>query len=263
MQHFIDMMEKWNWNYLALLGYILALGAFTMALLQLANDITPIRAFTHLYLVRRWIRRRADLYAANNLLSREEKVSVEDTIAQLIAHATGGHWLALFGLPPAQLVAQINAAAQNGLENPRTNYSLIAVLSQPAETRVVSLVPRDKVMERLPSHVEDLQVLLDPPSPSSGDDAAMKHYMEARTRVVHRIQRNLDGLQITLGNTSSVIAQILAILISVGICYLITTYTNPKTSYLFTVLLIGISAGYIATVLGDVVNGIRRWGRAL
>ncbi len=93
----------------------------------------------------------------------------------------------------------------------------------------------------------------------------MKRFMEARTRVVHRIQRNLDGLQITLGNTSSVITQILAILISIAICYIITINTrgDSQHTYILTVLLIGISAGYVAPVLGDVVTGIRRWGRSL
>jgi hypothetical protein len=272
MDHLVDMMRYWDWNYAKLLGYILALGAFTMALLQLINDVTPVRAVTHLLLVRRWIRTRVNLYELLNpepaWSSDTPRVSVADALAQLIAHATGGHWLALFGLPPSQLVAQINAAAQGALENPKANYSLIAVLSQPAETRVVPLVPRDRVLERLPSHIDDLQQLLSPPSPSSavtGDDGPMRQFMEARTRVVHRIQRNLDGLQITLGNTSSVITQILAILISVAICYFITINTrgDAQRSYLLTVLLIGISAGYIAAVLGDVVTGIRRWCRSL
>ena len=92
-------------------------------------------------------------------------VSATDAISQLRAHATGGHWLALFGLPPPQLVAQINAAAQGALENPKPNYSLVAVLSQPAETKIVSLVPRDRIMERLPSHIDDLKQLLNPPQP--------------------------------------------------------------------------------------------------
>src|SRR5436305_744899 len=158
MDHLVDIMRRWDWNYAALLGYILALGAFTMALLQLINDMTPIRAVTHLLLVRRWIRRRVDLYAESNASNPERSersgptpapadasandVTVTDAIAQLIAHATGGHWLALFGLAPPQLVAQINAAAQGALENPQANYALIAVLSQPADTKAVSLVPR-------------------------------------------------------------------------------------------------------------------------
>jgi hypothetical protein len=91
----------------------------------------------------------------------------------------------------------------------------------------------------------------------------MKLYVEARTRVVHRIQRNLDGMQITLGNTSVLVTQLLAILISVVICFIITINTRGDTerTYLATVLLLGASAGYIAPLLGDLVIGLRRWGR--
>jgi hypothetical protein len=277
MNHLIDMMRYWDWNYANLLGYIVTLGAVTMALLQLINDLTPIRAICHTYLLRQWIGERVNLYKKQ---SGSRPVSADDALAQLIAHATGGHWRALLGLPPPQLVAQINAAAQGALENPEANYSLIAVLSQPAETQIPLVLQRGQVAARVPSHIEDLSVLLEAPSPPSppvaeGDqtDAGkaakdyednMKRYVEARTRVVHRIQRNLDGMQITLGNTSALVTQLLAILISVLICYIITvnTRSDPERTYFATVLLLGISAGYIAPLLGDLVMGLRRWGRA-
>lgn len=277
MEHLIDMMRYWDWNYTKLIGYILALAAFTMALLQLINDLTPIRAICHTFLLRRWIDERAKLYKA----AGPTPISVDDALAQLIAHATGGHWRALLGLPPPQLVAQINAAAQGALENPEANYSLIAVLSQPAETQIPLVLQGGTVATRLASHINDLIALLKPPqapTPSSEPadqgiaakaakdyDDSMKLYVEARTRVVHRIQRNLDGMQITLGNTSALVTQLLAILISVVICFIITINTRGDTerSYLATVLLLGASAGYIAPLLSDLVIGLRRWGRGV
>jgi hypothetical protein len=273
MEHLVDMMRYWDWNYTKLIGYILTLAAFTMALLQLLNDLTPIRAICHTFLLRRWIDERAKLYKATGPIP----ISVDDALAQLIAHATGGHWRALLGLPPPQLVAQINAAAQGALENPEANYSLIAVLSQPAETQIPLVLQGGKVATHLASHIDDLTALLKPPqapTPEPADqgvaataakdyDDALKLYVEARTRVVHRIQRNLDGMQITLGNTSVLVTQLLAILISVVICFIITINTRGDTerTYLATVLLLGASAGYIAPFLGDLVIGLRRWGR--
>jgi hypothetical protein len=283
MEHFDDLMKTLGGDYANLLGYILALAAFTMALLQLVNDLTPVRAICHTFLLRSWIRERVRLYGAAGGLSPTKvgaPIDTNEALAQLTAHATGGHPLALFGLPPPQLVAQINAAAQGALDNPAANYSLIAVLSQPADAYIPRLLPRSQTPGRVASHIEDLSILLDPPvspPPVEGEggesdakrqaamkdyESKMKRYADARTLIVHRIQRNLDGMQITLGNASAVVTQILAILIAVAICYAITVKNLiPEHTYFTTVLLIGISAGYIAPVLGDIVVAIRRFGR--
>jgi hypothetical protein len=296
MDLFNDMMGRWAGSYWNLLAFIVALGAVATALLQLLNDLSPVRAVSHTILLRRWIEERSRMYrtagAVSSSASKSQPASksrsapkaprpidTNDALAQLIAHATGGHWRALLGLPPAQLVAQINAAAQGALENPEANYSLIAVLSQPVDSRILLVLQRGQVATRVPSHIDDLSILLKPPpqppvaaaeADQAKRDKAMKNYedklkkyVEARTHVVHRIQRNLDGMQITLGNASTLITQILAILISVAICYGIEFKDLvPEHTYLATVLLIGISAGYVAPILGDVVAAIHRMGRA-
>ncbi len=241
-------MNGWQW-----LGLIIVLGAFTMAILQLFVDLTPVRSAFHAYRLREWIKRRVDLYG-----QKTPPVDSQETLAQLIAHATGGNSRAFLGLPPAQLVAQTNAAAQAALENPKGNFSLLAVLSQPAEPQVPFILRRKQTTDG-DMHFDDLLRLLSPPPP---DSPAMKEYLEARTRIVHQIQRNLDGMQITLGNQSFFFNQILAIVISVCIAYAAlrtAVPTDPRAIYL--VLLFGITGGYAAPILGDIVAAIRKLGR--
>jgi hypothetical protein len=303
MQYLNDLVAKWGGDYTKLLGYILAVATFTMALLQLINDLSPFRAFSHMFLVRSWIRARVRLYKEETT-SSEGDIKAEKALGQLIANATGGHWRALFGLPPPQLVAQINAAAQGALDNPQANYALIAVLSQPDASRIpFSILRKDPTTVGIISHLDDLKQLLDPPvllpvesrgemDEKQRDEARqayekkLQNYANIRALIAHRIQRNLDGMQIALTNTGATVTQLLAILIAVGTCYLFAldssmsasrartaaspdavaasgdAVTSVPITNLLSVLLIGISAGYVALVLGDIVAAIRRFGRA-
>jgi hypothetical protein len=269
VEHFVDMMRYWDWNYGKLLAFIVALGAVATALLQLINDLTPVRTTYHLWLLRRWIDERVRFYQGKGDPRLPHTVDADEALSQLIAHATGGHSRAFLGLLPSQLVAQINAAAQGALENPAANVSLIAVLAQPTEPQVPLVLKSGQAATatHVQGHIDDLLLLLEladrsGPSMSPINPEDMKKYMEARTRVVHRIQRNLDGMQITLGNNSAVANQLLAILISTIICYAIVIQTrNSAHTYFYTVLLIGISGGYVAPLLGDLVAVVRRWGR--
>lgn len=273
MDHLIDMMRYWNWDYWKFLAFLIALGAVTMALLQLILDLTPARSLFHAFLLRQWIKQRTSLY--NKLLklprsltetaSRRVKnqiafeVDERRAFSQLIANATGGHARALFGLAPPQLVAQINAAAQGALEDVRSNFALIAVLSQPIMSRLPDL---SKVAPELGDHEQDLLALLNPPDKREPNPDQVKKYLDARNRVATRIQRNLDGLQITLASDSALINQILAIIVATGICYLIVMKTRaPEHTYLYSVLIIGVAGGYIAPILSDIVVAIRKLGR--
>jgi len=270
VEHLIDMMSYSNWDYLRLLTYILALGAFVMALLQLINDLTPVRAIYQTTMLRKWIDLRIKLFHRTTS-GGPHPVTTKDALRQLIDQATGGHSRALLSLPPSQLVAQINAAAQGALDNVPANFALLAVLGQPTQAQIPFLLQRTSASPSQITHFGDLMTLATPPEPPTADipsatrqfDEETKRYVEARTRVVHRIQRNLDGMQITLGNSSALANQIIAILIGIALTYTIIIYTriSPDRSYALTVLLLGVLTGYVAPILGDVVTAIRRFGQ--
>jgi hypothetical protein len=267
MEHFVDMMRYWNWDYWKLLMFIAAIGAVSMAILQLINELTPFRSIYHAYLLREWIAERLALYEeglkSSPAPAPAPKADVNIAFTQLIAQATGGHSRPLLGLAPAQLVAQINAAAQGALDDAQANFALIVALSQPTSAQIPLILKRAAIAPSESGHIEDLAILYETPSAAMLSEDSLKRYMEARNRIVHRIQRNLDGMQITFGSNSAWLNQVLAILISIALCYLIVARTRePGHSYFLSLLLLGVFAGYVAPIFGDIVNAIRKLGKA-
>ena len=268
-----------------LLGLIIALGAVAMALLQLITALTPLRSILHAIWLRRWIAKRVQQYLDYAMDYKRRKrerriaqgfpadssddlpeINTNAAFAQLITQATGGHSRSLFGLPSSQLVAQINAAAQAALENPEPNLALLIVLTQPTEPRVPLILRARQAQpdEDLAEYLEDLnEVGVYSGSYPTSESPELKRYMDARARSANRIQRNLDSMQITLGNDSAIADQIFAIFISICIAYLIVRTEQPNSSipFLMTIVL-GIAGGYAALILSDVVAAIHRIARA-
>jgi hypothetical protein len=289
-----------------LLGAIVLLAAVSMAFLQLINDLLPVRAIFHNWRLRKWIRQRAATYEQFSGKPKNRPFPVvdpEDARIQLISHSTGGNPWAFLGLPTDQLVAQINAASQIALEYPRQNFSLLAVLSQMSSPYLLtapSFLTRRR--ERRASErgepkkaskedqmsgpvLKDLDIVYryvpslmkaepkgegDAPSPRMPAPPPA-NYLDARNRLSHTIQRNLDGLQIILTNNSLVWTQLLAIVISIILipsAWWVTNLPMPSTVFdwpfmrtIGLILLVGVAAGYVAPMLGDIVAAIRRLGR--
>lgn len=110
--------------------------------------------------------------------------------------------------------------------------------------------------------------------------------LDARNRIGHAIQRNLDGILIELSNLSTVWTKGFAIVIGLAVAWTVwalyqqtvsgpvplgihlsrdemavaAAAARPRPSFWYVVL-IGVSAGYAASVLDDIVNAIRRLGQ--
>lgn len=252
-------------NAWALLGAIVALGAITVAILHIVNELGPIRSIFHGYMIRGWIRERTREYWA--MRKRGPSETLPDPQSQeeherkafdlLIAAATGGYGLAFLGLPTNQLVGQVNAAAQIVLDNPRDYYPLLCMLAQPAlpTVRVFWGGSQDQLPEE--KHLRDLWLICNFADRNAlGDTTPTPDYLQARARIGHAIQRNLDGLQITLTNRGFQIVLILALAIGMVLaCLLVRGQDFLET------LLVGAAAGYIALVIGDVFAILRRLGQ--
>jgi hypothetical protein len=297
-----DVLETINgWQ---LLGLIIALGAVTMALLQLITDLTPLRSIFNAIQLRRWIAKRFMEYdrqgkkkrgipaqaavaaAASAYVVPWPKVDADEAFSQLVAHATGGHSGPFLSLRPSQLVAQVNAAAQAALENPASNFSLLAILSQSAEPYIPLILPAQQPQAQqqpqtqqspasaadqppsgvssVPDHFDDLGCVLK--YPRTGAPAAAspetQRYVDARARLAYRIQRNLDGMQITLGNDTAWFNQVFSIIIGTVIAYFVVTTERTATPIpLAWAFALGVSAGYAAPIFGDIVAALRRLGR--
>jgi len=134
-------------------------------------------------------------------------------------------------------VAQMNAAAQAALDYPRRHAGLLEVLARgadPADLNAVAATPET--------------------------EAARKEYMEARSRVGHRIQRNLDGFQISLSARWRWLMQLVAIagtVLLVEIAVFGFAAIKANTATVLVAGLLGLAGGYLAPVTRDIVAAVQ------
>ncbi|MDQ3169780.1 MAG: hypothetical protein M3Q55_06555, partial [Acidobacteriota bacterium] len=158
---------------------IAAIGLLAMALLQGVKDMLPVRRWFHRAFVRAWLEHKARAHAATASVTPRADVALAD----LIELATTGDAHALFDLPIEQLCAQASAAAAQSLDYPARHEDLLRCLAASADPRDVEMVLH--APEQEPSEVDAAH--------------ARAALVDARTRVMHQVQRSLDALQIAAG----------------------------------------------------------------
>jgi hypothetical protein len=241
----------WTRASQAVLALTLA-GMVSTAVIQLFKDLTAIRRWFQEGWLGSWLEQRT---AAFNLSLGKEPlpplatVSLDKVKAQLIELATGGDHNAFYDLPSDRLVAQANAAAQSALDYPGVAhyYPLLAVLSQGAA-------------------LKDLQPLVAHGSLrlAAADKQLSAEDIDARTRVAHRLQRNLDGMQISLGDKWQFFLQS-ASFVSSTIVIEAAVYVSQrgvaaeKYSYGAYALAVGVGlvASYLSPVINDLIKGLQ------
>jgi hypothetical protein len=229
-----------------IVGVITATGTIAMAILQLVKDLTPLRRIYQKLWLFRWIEARAGDFNQNLTKSSAsktlKKVSPRAAEECMVDLATGGAARAFYELTAEQIVAQINAAAQIVLDYPKKYSDLLFVLAEGADIDDVETViaeSREGSRSRKPAT----------PAPD---------YLEARSRVGHRIQRNLDAIQIALGSRWKFWMQIIAIALSTLLLEsAVISIEGVHTGAILMALPIGIAGGYFAPVSRDLVAALQ------
>jgi len=231
-------------NALVFAGALAIAGTIAMAILQILKELTPLRRwYQHAWLTR-WFHGRAARFTAAadtaepGTVPRLRPVDAVAAQTGLVELATGGEVDAFYDLTIEQLVAQMNAAAQVALEYPAAHFPLLAVLSQGAAVADVMRVLDDAMRKPTPNQEPD---------------------MGARNRVGHRIQRNLDGIQIALGSRWKFWMQAAAIALTVGLVEIAIIW-NVASWDVGTVLVgaaLGLVGGYLAPVTRDILAAVQ------
>jgi len=158
--------------------------------------------------------------------------------------------------PSDRLAGQLSAAAQAVLDSPNRHKDLLLILSTGSEA-------------------DDLDALLGPPplAPSMVGDAQIASveerrgavgYVDARNRVSHQIQRNLDAFQIHM--TFRLRAYLEAMALGLGLvaaltlAWMIGVRVDALGPPLWVV--IGVLGGFLGTLLTDAARAIRGRGEA-
>lgn len=229
-----------------------AAGTIAMAVIQVIKEVTPVRRRFQRAWMMDWFRRRLAAFEAS--LERAGKPVGKADIARLrrqigapeaVNHglvdlATGGADDAFYDLATEQLVAQMNAAAQMTLDYPARYGSVLVVLSQGAALEDVA------------------RVLQGAPPADAGAAPDTRQFLDARTRVGHRIQRNLDAVQIALGARWRFWMQISSIAIATLVVELAVAAKHGASPETFAVaLLLGVIGGYLGPVTRDLVAALQ------
>jgi hypothetical protein len=181
-------------------------------------------------------------------------VDPERALRNMIQLAIAGKADALYSLPIEQLSGQLSVAAQSVLDFPRTNPDLILILSSGSEVAdlITVLAPPPIAMPRSAEHL---------PSP---EEVA---FVDARNRVAHQVQRNLDALQIHMGYWLQFYLQMWTIIFGVVATFLLFSFSVgiPTSRWeLFRQWAVcGVLSGFFSALFSNTIGALlgRRGGR--
>ena len=235
--------EATGWQ---VVGAIAAAGTVAMAILQVVKELTPLRRYFQRWWIRGWIAARVDEFNRRRQSKGVDSTTLTAATAGktemlLVELSTGGDDRAFYELPIEQMIAQMNAAVQITLDYPKRYYDLLVIVSEGADPDDVAIV-----------------ITSSPTGTRAKKAQPSQHYLEARTRVSHRIQRNLDAIQISLGNRWQFCMQFTALVLSTLMLEAaVLSVAGATIGTVVIALLIGMVGGYLAPVTRDLVAALQ------
>lgn len=223
-----------------------AIGLLAMAIIQSVKDMVPVRRWYQQAFVRAWLARNARVHARRGGSAPDVETACDD----LVRLATTGDAHALFDLPIEQLGGQVSSAAAQALDYPARHEDLVRCLAASAAAA-------------------DVDAVLDSPGSAAPGDVEAAATIDARTRVMHQVQRGIDALQISLGFRWKWILQLAAFGVSYAIAVAAVTTSRapaPAATTLLSALLsavpLAIAGGFIAPVARDLIVALTARARA-
>jgi hypothetical protein len=211
----------------AYLGGIVALSTFSMAILQTSKDLLPIRRLFHRWFLKKWFEQKCGTTGNPEAAEKD-----------LVDLATDGDRNAFYDLAIEQLCGQITAAAQIVLEYPGEHAELLQCLTAQGPNWAIANLT--KLRGAMRENFESLK--------AAGAKEEMQSLGDAKTRMLHQVQRSVDGLQISATYRWKLYWQLASFVFSVMVAMVaIQSQRFPWSTSLF----IGLSAGFLAPVARD------------
>ena len=221
------------------LPYILSLnviGGITMAFLQTAKDLLPMRQAYQRRALRKWFEAGASRVKA---AAPGKGVSANRAEEHLIALATNGDDRALFDLQIEQLCGLFNATIQVVLESPTGYVDLLRITASRANPN-------------------DVKAVLTVPSPVT------QAYVEARNRVLHHCQRAIGAFQVDCDFRWKWIMQLLSLIVSTILASIalnanaVWVGNKYMSANFFSIVVTALLSGFLAPVAKDLLAIVQR-----
>jgi hypothetical protein len=234
-------------------SYLLAvagLGVLTMAILQALKNTTPVCRWFQRYQMLKFLKSHAAI-AYSHLGERPDCTKAE---TQIVLLATDGDAHAFYELEIEKLCGQWNAAIQIALDSPKLYPDFFACVSARAEKSDYSKVKAQDYPVSVPPHLEA--------ELSSDEQLRRLHhrqaFIDARTHVVHQIQRAVDSFQIATAYRWKWLLQVASFALSFGLAaFAMIRATNMDFSF-FKAIIWAAIAGFLAPVARDLLAGIEK-----
>jgi hypothetical protein len=228
---------------------VASIGFLSMSLIQAIRMVFPVRSWFQEHQVRRWAARAAPVHKSDHR-SRGHAFKWEDRqLKHLLQLTNVANRVAFFDMPIEQVCGQFSAVSEVVLADPKRHVGLLAVLAGAAG--------RDDVRELRKSYYES---------------------EDARSRLAYHVQRNIDNLQITVSTGWRRALRLSAMLASATIAlptarrvvlsqYCLDERINVACAgkywhLLLVAIIVGIVAGFLASVFRDVIAIVERLRRA-
>lgn len=234
-------------------------GALSMALIQTAKNMLPLRRWFQRSRVEHWLRDRASRF---NNTKPAHPLDLSAAKKDLVHLATAGDSDAFYDLPIEQLCGQLNSSTQVILDYPALHWDLLCCLASEANPQdLTALDSSDK------AKVDARKALFRKPAAElvNTERDQLDEYVAARNRVSHQIQRAVDSLQISVGFRWKFWMQLASILLSavVGVAAVIigTHHFRANLSFehkLGLIVLTAVLSGFLAPVARDLVAAIEQ-----
>ena len=234
-------------NYLTTIS---AIGVITMALIQTAKDMLPLRRWFQAARFRAWLGQGVDEASAPDRAAAltagadgaPPRLDARAAAARIVALAADGDGDALYDLPIEQMCGQINAALQVVIEYPSRDRNVVALVASQASAA-------------------DLAILFRADAGTAAPAPSMGELGEAKSRVMHQFQRAIDAFQIATSYRWKFWMQVASLVMCGVLTYaaMISDF-HVGTSYLGSVgaVLVGaLLAGFLAPVARDLTAAVQ------
>ncbi|MFZ0639903.1 MAG: hypothetical protein WA020_06925 [Candidatus Acidiferrales bacterium] len=246
----LQFLTRWS---LVVILPLLGVGALSMALIQTAKNMLPLRRWFQRNRVENWLAARA-----HSPLAAPEAINLSEAKTDLVHVSTAGDANAFYALPIEQLCGQINAAMQVILDYPARHWDLLRCLasqSKPADLAAIN--PPDPAIQSA------RKALLRKPAVTLTNDEhnQVDELVAARNRVSHQIQRAVDSLQISVGFRWKFWMQLTSILASAVLAAAALAISGRHLNSSHSVCFIALAAifsGLLAPVARDLVAAIEQ-----
>jgi hypothetical protein len=229
-----------------------AIGTLSMALLQTAKNLLPMREEFQRRFLRQWIAFAVSDFPENQNDADREPTNAALAETDLINLAAAGDSGAFYSLEAAQMCTQIRNLTSVLLDYPDMHERLLFCFvsqAQLSDFQQVLSPPDHELLSRLPhQHSEE-------------EKKRIKEYAAAKSRLASQMRCSIDAIQASIEFRWKRSMQILSLALCgiIGAVALVISNNGASLADIWGMMLIAVVSGVLAPVARDLAASVENW----